>query len=221
MTGFRPDRVRCGGVIGMTNPTQRRAVTIALRHADAFITRHHRHHPAPIGAQFAVGIASGHRLIGVAIIGRPVPPAPDDGLSAEITRTGTDGTPHVEVALYRAAWSLIRARGYRRLITHTQAGEITLGLREVGLRPVATLPPRAGSHTPKRPRADRGVDGVCRTRWEIAGVRALTRDHSAVPSVARRPRMITQDGQNHPRSDRRQHPAQRATKGSHGERWAA
>jgi hypothetical protein len=213
-------------VIGMTNPAQRRAVTIALGHADAFIARHHRSHPAPVGAQFAVGIASGQRLIGVAIIGRPVPPAPDDGATAEITRTGTDGTPHVEVALYRAAWSLMRARGYRRLITHTQAGEITLGLREVGLRPVATLPPRAGSHTPKRPRADRGVDGVCRTRWELAGVRALPRNHSAVPSAARRPRMITQVGQNHPLSDSRPRPAQRTVRrpatGSHGEsRWAA
>jgi hypothetical protein len=175
--------------------SQQRAVTIPIRRASAFITRHHRRHAPPVGAQFAVGITRGTRLVGVAILGRPVPPAVDDGATAEVTRTGTDGSTGVEVALYRAAWSLVRVGGYRRLITHTQTGEVTRGLREVGLRPVATLPPRAGTHTPKRARTDRGVDGVCRTRWETAATQAATPAHpAAVPATRHRISTIT--GQN-------------------------
>jgi hypothetical protein len=124
-----------------------------------------------------------------------VPPAVDDGATAEVTRTGTDGSTGVEVALYRAAWSLARARGYRRLITHAQTGEVTRGLREVGLRPVATLPPRAGTHTPKRARTDRGVDGVCRTRWETAATQAATPAHPAAVRATRH-RISTITGQN-------------------------
>jgi len=145
---------------------------IPIPRAITFITRHHRHHPPPAGAQLAVGIVHGTRLVGVAILGRPVPPAMHDGATVEITRTGTgyaDRSTEVEVALYRAAWSVARVYGYHRLITHTHTGAITRGLSAAGLRPVATLPPRAASHTPIGTAHGRGVDGVCRTRWETAG----------------------------------------------------
>jgi hypothetical protein len=151
----------------MNTSANLRVVWVSVDDADAFLTWHYRHHPPPAGALFALGIAraSEDRLLGAIIAGRPVPPAQDDGATVEITRVGTDGSPHVEVALYRAVWKVVRACGYHCLITHTHVGQIRLGLRQVGVRPVAALPPRAGSHTPRRARTDRGVDGVCRTRW--------------------------------------------------------
>lgn len=147
---------------------------ISIDHADDFITRHHRHHPPPRGALFAVGLARHGDVIAVAIIGRPVPPAPDDGVTAEVTRTATDGSADVIVALYRVVWRVARLRGYQRLITHTDELQIRRGLAAFGLHPVAKLPPRARSHTPRRARTDRGVDGVCRIRWETASAQSRT-----------------------------------------------
>ena len=82
-------------------------------------------------------------FLGVAIAGRTVPPARDDGATVEITRSASsmDGSSHLEIALYRAVWRVARAEGYRRLITHSQLGDIELGLREIGLRPTAALHP--------------------------------------------------------------------------------
>lgn len=150
----------------MRDAARLRVVAMTIGQADSVITHRRRHHPPPRGVLFALGVARGDQLVGVVIVGRPVPPAPDDGVTVEVTRTWSDATPHVEVALYRTAWRHARTQSYRRLITHTQAGAIQRGLHAVGLRPVATVPPRAGSHTPRRERTDRGVDGVCRTRWE-------------------------------------------------------
>ncbi len=154
-----------------------RLESITVECASEFITNHYRHHAPPAGALFALGITHDDgQPLGVAIAGRPVPPAWDDGATVEITRTrgSIDGSSQIEVALYRAAWRVARAGGYRRLITHSPAGDITLGLREIGLRPVAALPPRARSHTPWRARTDRGVDGVRRIRWEASSVTALS-----------------------------------------------
>lgn len=166
----------------MNKPVQPRPVVISVTRAIQFLTDHDRHHPAPDGAQFALGLAQGTELVAAAVLGHPVPPARDDGLTVEITRAGTsDGTTPTLVVLYQQAWCLARARGYRKLITHTPvyAREITYGLHHVGLRPAASLPPRSGSHTPRRARTDRGVDGVCRVRWEPhAQAAAAARHHS-------------------------------------------
>lgn len=158
---------------------------ISIEHADDFITRHHRHHPPPRGALFAVGLARRGDVIAVAIIGRPVPPAPDDGVTAEVTRTSTNGCAQVIVALYRVVWRAARLRGYRRLITHTDELQIRRGLAAVGLHPVAKLPPRARSHTPRRARADRGVDGVCRIRWEMPSAQSRTASRGEAATSAR------------------------------------
>jgi hypothetical protein len=123
--------------------------------------------PPPRGALFAAVISSRIGTRAAAIVGRPVPPARDDGFTLEITRIRTDGAISVEVAIYRAVWQLIRLRGYRRLITHTEMGVIRRGLVTLGLTPAAAVPPRAGAHVPPRLRVGRGVDGACRVRWEM------------------------------------------------------
>lgn len=117
--------------------------------------------------KFAIGVADGDRLVGVAMVGRPVARHLDDGRTVEVTRTCTDGTRNANSALYGAAWRTARGMGYRRLITYTQAGETGASLRAAGLRPVTTLGPRGGWDTPSRPRHSWGVDGVYRVRWEI------------------------------------------------------
>lgn len=123
----------------------------------------------PDGALFAVTISNRQVAKAVAIVGRPVPPAGNDGFTLEVTRVRTDGSVAMEVAVYRAIWQLVRLRGYRRLITHTELASIRRGLAGVGLVPVAAVPARAGASTPPQLQVGRGVDGARRVQWEMAG----------------------------------------------------
>jgi hypothetical protein len=136
--------------------------------AAGFVLLWHRHHVPPVGHKFSIGVADDTTLVGVAMIGRPIPRAYQDGRTLEVTRTATDGTRNANSMLYGAAWRAVSAMGYRRLITYTQEGESGASLRAAGYRIVAQRPPRAGWDCPSRPREDRGVDGIARTLWEAA-----------------------------------------------------
>ena len=135
----------------------------------AFVARHHRHHAPPPGHLFSIAVADDTAtVVGVAIIGRPVARGLQDGFTAEVTRSATDGTSHANSCLYGAAWRAVKAMGYRRLVTYTQAGETGTSLRAAGYRVIAERPARRGWDTPSRPRGDRGRDHVQRTLWEAS-----------------------------------------------------
>lgn len=134
-----------------------------------FVADWHRHHKPPVGYLWAHGVAQGEKLVGVAIVGRPVARAFNtDGRTVEVTRTATDGTKNVNSMLYGAAARAAFAKGYRRIITYTQGGETGASLRAANWKVIAERPPRKGWTTPSRPREDRGVDGVARTLWEAS-----------------------------------------------------
>ena len=143
-------------------------VPVDLATANGFVELWHRHHRPVVGHKWSVGVADeAHVLRGVAIVGRPVARSFDDGLTVEVTRLATDGTPNAGSKLYAAAWSAAKAMGYRRVVTYTQRGEGGGSLRAAGYRVVAERPARSGWTTPSRPRQDRGVDGIPRTLWEV------------------------------------------------------
>jgi hypothetical protein len=140
---------------------------VSFATAAGFVGMWHRHHAPPVGHKFSIGVADdGEVLRGVAMIGRPVARHFDDGLTLEVNRTATDGTPNVNSMLYGAAWRAAKALGYQRLVTYTQAGESGASLRAAGWVVVNELPERKGWTTPSRPRDDRGVDRMPRTLWE-------------------------------------------------------
>lgn len=144
-----------------------RLVPVDWQTVRGFVDMWHRHHRPPRGYKFAVGVADDlDVLVGVAVIGRPVAAAYQDGLTLEVTRTATDSTPNVNSMLYGAAWRAVKALGYRRLVTYTQLGESGASLRAAGWTVVAERPARCGWNTPSRPRADHGSDGIARTLWE-------------------------------------------------------
>lgn len=143
-------------------------VPVTFAEAAGFVAMWHRHHVPPPGHKFSVGVADGDRLVGVAIVGRPVARGFDDGRTLEVNRTATDGTRNANSMLYAAAWKVAKNLGYRRLVTYTQAGETGASMRAAGWRVVAERPPRAGWSTPARPANDNGVDRVPRTLWEAA-----------------------------------------------------
>ncbi|MGL5912090.1 MAG: XF1762 family protein [Phycicoccus sp.] len=142
---------------------------LTLREARAFVAKHHRHHLPPRGHMFSIAVADvDAKIRGVAIIGRPIARALQDGFTAEVTRTATDGTSNANSALYGAAWRAVKAMGYRRLITYTQAGESGASLCGAGWRIVAHRPARAGWDMPGRPRVDTHSVGIVRTLWEAS-----------------------------------------------------
>lgn len=146
-------------------------IPLPLRTAAAFVAEHHRHNAPPRGHKFSLGVVDETGdLRGVAVVGRPVARALDDGLTAEVTRTCTDGCPNANSALYGAAWRAAKAMGYRRLVTYTQGSETGDSLRAAGGRVVAELPPRKGwadsSVALRALRDPVGTGGVARLRWE-------------------------------------------------------
>jgi hypothetical protein len=142
---------------------------LSFAEACAFVARHHRHHKPPVGHLFSIAVADDTGTVrGVAIVGRPVARMLQDGLTAEVSRSATDGTPHANSCLYGAAWRAVRAMGYRRLVTYTQAGESGASLRAAGWRVVAERSPRPGWDAPGRPRVDTHPIDVARTLWEAS-----------------------------------------------------
>ncbi|MEW1700747.1 XF1762 family protein [Streptomyces sp. NPDC091278] len=142
-------------------------VPVRQKDAKAFVAAWHRHHRPPPGCVFVIGAGDERGVLrAVAMVGRPVARAFDNGQTLEVTRTATDGTANANSLLYGAAWRAAKALGYVRLITYTQAGESGASLRGAGWRIVAERAPRRGWDTPSRPRLSQGVDQVARTLWE-------------------------------------------------------
>jgi hypothetical protein len=142
---------------------------VSFADACGFVAMWHRHHQPPAGHKFSLGVADEEGILhGVAIIGRPVARMYDDGLTLEVNRTATDGTPNANSMLYGAAWRAAKSLGYGRLVTYTQAGETGASLRAAGWRVIAERPARQGWDAPSRPRDGHGVDGIPRTLWEAS-----------------------------------------------------
>ena len=107
-------------------------VPMTLREANEFVSIHHRHHRPTVGHKFSIGAAADGKIVGVAIIGRPVSRHLDNGWTLEVNRVATDGTRNACSALYGAAWRAARAMGYKKLITYTLPGEGGASLRGAG-----------------------------------------------------------------------------------------
>lgn len=68
---------------------------VSLAEANAFVAEHHRHHKPVVGHKFSIGCTDGEKIVGVAIVGRPVSRYMDDGWTLEVNRCCTDGTRNV------------------------------------------------------------------------------------------------------------------------------
>lgn len=144
-------------------------VPVTFDTAKLFGQMWHRHHDKPPpGHKYSIGVADDSILVGVIIVGRPVPRAYDDGRTLEATRAATDGSRNANSMLYAAAWRAGSALGYRRLITYTEEGESGASLRAAGYRIVAERPARASWNTPSRPRDDSDYRSIPRILWEVS-----------------------------------------------------
>ena len=88
-------------------------VPIRRAEAQAFIEKHHRHRGKVTGAIFQLACANveTEKIVGVAIVGRPVARHLDDGWTVEVNRCCTDDTRNACSMLYSAAWRAAKALG--------------------------------------------------------------------------------------------------------------
>jgi hypothetical protein len=98
-------------------------VPILLAEANEFVREFHRRHGPLRGVKSCLAASVYGKIIGVAIVGRPVARMLDDGWTLEVNRTCTDGTKNVSSLLYEARRRATFALGYRRLMTYTLASE--------------------------------------------------------------------------------------------------
>jgi len=126
---------------------------INLDEANAFVAKHHRHHKPVPGAKFCIAVSEGQKVVGVAIVGRPVARRSDNGFTLEVNRCCTDGTKNACSMLYGAAWRAAKALGYLRLITYTLPSEGGASLRASNWKLIGE---RGGGNwnVPSRPRID-------------------------------------------------------------------
>ena len=107
-------------------------VPVSLKDANAFVAVHHRHHKPVTGYKFSIGCEAEGRLVGVAIVGRPVSRYLDNGLTLEVTRLCTTGEKNACSMLYAAAARAAKAIGYRKIITYTLDTEDGASIRAAG-----------------------------------------------------------------------------------------
>lgn len=143
-------------------------VPVDFAEACAFIRQHHRHHIPPVGHKAAIAVADEQGIRGVAVLGRPIARALDDGWTLEVTRVATDGAHNACSKLYGASWKLAQALGYRKLITYTLRSESGSSLKAVGWRCYeATVRPGQSWSRPSRPRIDKHPLQA-KLRWEVS-----------------------------------------------------
>lgn len=147
-------------------------VPIFFAEAAAFIGRHHRHNKPPVGGIFWMGAADdAGKLVGVAVVGRPIARFMQDGRTVEVLRNcvlddAPLGTPS---ALYGACWRAAKALGWQRLITTTLQSESGASLRGAGWRVLAERKPANPEAWLNRPgRAFQPVVGQAKLVWEAA-----------------------------------------------------
>jgi hypothetical protein len=104
-------------------------VPIKQDEAKAFINQKHRHHKAPIGSIFQIAVAKDEKIVGVAMVGRPVSRHLDNGWTLEVNRLCTDGTKNACSMLYSASWRVAKNLGYKKLITYILSEETGASLK--------------------------------------------------------------------------------------------
>jgi hypothetical protein len=141
-----------------------RAVT--LKEANDFVAAHHRHHKPVRGHKFSIGAVEDGKLVGVAIVGRPVARGRDDGRTVEVLRLCTDGSRNACSFLYGRAAKAAFTIGYERIGTYTLASESGSSLRASGWREIHKT--AGGSWScPSRPREDKHPVEP-KILWEVA-----------------------------------------------------
>lgn len=109
-----------------------RVVPLTLKQANEFIKEHHRHHKSVVGHRFSIGCEEGDKLVGVAVVGRPVARACEQYRCAEVTRLATNGHKNACSKLYSACARVAKEMGFNRIQTYILESESGVSLKSSG-----------------------------------------------------------------------------------------
>ncbi len=109
-----------------------KAVRVELSEANSFIAEVHRHHKPVQGHRFSIGVEHGGKLVGVAVVGRPVARMTDQKNVAEVTRLATDGTRNACSFLYAQCARAAQELAFTSIQTFILATEPGTSLRAAG-----------------------------------------------------------------------------------------
>ena len=106
-------------------------VPISFRYACSIVNIFHRHHQAPQGHKFSLGLEVDGDTVGIVIIGRPVARGLDDGRTLEVTRICImeDNIKNCVSILLGAVCKAAKAMGYLRIVTYILEEEHGSSLR--------------------------------------------------------------------------------------------
>jgi len=107
-------------------------VPIGLKKANEIVLQWHRHHKSSVGHKFSIGLIKDDAYVGIAICVRPVARASDDGLTLEVARLCTDGTPNACSKLYSACARIAKEMGYTKIQTYILQSEPGTSLKASG-----------------------------------------------------------------------------------------
>ncbi len=160
--GNEPDQTPGGEV----SPQRARIVPLSLREANDFVEAYHRHsaRTANDGGKFAIGLAVGDRLVGAAIVGRPIARMLQRPGTAELLRCcvgpgSPDGAGKTLNARCKRIWQLM---GGIRLVTYTLKTETGGSLAGAGFVRDAEV---IGRQWETRGRPHRPIAAAAKTRW--------------------------------------------------------
>jgi len=105
---------------------------ITLRKANEIVIQWHRHHKPSRGHKFSIALMKDSVYVGIAICGRPVARGSDDGLTLEVARLCTDGTPNACSKLYGACSRIAKEMGYVKIQTYILESEPGISLKASG-----------------------------------------------------------------------------------------
>ena len=128
------------------------AIPLELKQANAFVSKHHRHHPPVHRDKFRIGCTHDGKLVGIVQLARPVARMLDDGNTIEVVRLCTDGTENACSFLYAKAARIAKEMGYKRIITYISESEGGISLMAAGWNKESNVRKQSWDR-PSRPRA--------------------------------------------------------------------
>lgn len=139
---------------------------ISIRAAMRVVDEWHRHLEKPQGAKSAIAAWQDGRVVGVALVGRPVSRMDQrDWRNGEVVRVATDGTKNACSFLYARAKRLLQAMGYQRCLTKTLPEEGGASLRAVKAKYLGRS--RGGSWDRVNRRRRSRAPKQPKLRWEL------------------------------------------------------
>ncbi len=118
-----------------------KVIPLSLKEANNFIDKYHRHNKRCAGHKFSIGAEYQGKLVGVAIVGRPVARKLDNKLTLEINRNCVlDDAPKGTCSfLYAKAIKIWQSMGGKKIITYTLETESGSSLKAVKFNKETTV----------------------------------------------------------------------------------